>query len=80
MNKTQFTSEIEARFQHYPPKGPEEIRIDEQVREICREAALQLVNLLPETALNSREFSLVLTDLENAMMHCNAAFARHKNG
>lgn len=75
-----MTEEIKARFKHYPPKNQDEIKIHEAVREICMGAALDLVGLLPMTVLGTREFSIVLTNLESAMMYANAAYARHKNG
>jgi hypothetical protein len=77
-SKTKLTAEINSRFKHYPPRGPEEIRVHENIREILRAAAIHLIDALPESVLSTREFSQVLTDLENAMMHANAAYARHK--
>lgn len=71
--------EIQERFKHHPPKNEDEIKVHEAIREICLGAVLDLVGLLPEKVLKTREFSQVLTDLENAMMHANAAYARHKN-
>jgi hypothetical protein len=76
--KTKLQAEVNARFKHYPPRSPDEIRIHENIREICRAAANHLIDTLPESVLSTREFSQVLTDLENAMMHANAAYARHK--
>lgn len=75
----EMKDEILARFKHYPPKNEEEIKIHEGIRDICRSPALYLIDLLPEKVVKTREFSQVLTDLENAMMHANAAYARHKN-
>lgn len=79
MDKGKMNSEVMARFKHYPPSNEEEIKIHEGVRYIFKGAAFHLIELLPEKVINTREFSQVLTDLENAMMHANAAFARHKN-
>ena len=70
--------EIESRMKHYPPRNQEEIDIHESIREIIKGSAHSLIDVLPEKVINTREFSQVLTDLENAMMHCNAAYARHK--
>lgn len=72
-------NEINDRFKHYPPNHQDEIRIHERIREVCKVAASTLVTILPVPVINTREFSQVLTDLENAMMHANAAYARHKN-
>lgn len=74
-----MTEEIKARFNHYPPKNQDEIKVHEAVREVCLGAALDLIGLLPEKVTHTREFSLVLTNLESAMMYANAAYARHKN-
>lgn len=70
--------EVRARFKHYPPMNQDEIKIHEVIREICRQAALDLIASVPEGVTKTREFSQVLTDLENAMMHMNAAYARNK--
>lgn len=74
----QIHTEIEARFKHYPPQGKEEIVMHETIRAVCKNAADELAELLPEHVVKTREFSQVLTDLENAMMHANAAYARNK--
>lgn len=70
--------EIGARFKHYPPRNEHEIKVHEEIRLICLNAGLTLMELLPSQVVNSREFSQVLTNLEDAMMHANAAYARHK--
>lgn len=80
MSTKQIHTEIAARFTHYPPMNPSEIHMHESIRLTCKQAADDLAALLPEHVVRTREFSQVLTDLENAMMHANAAFARHKNG
>lgn len=79
MNKEQLYDEIDARFKHYAPQNQEEILIHQSIRVTLRDTAVDLVHALPEKVTNSREFSQVLTDLENAMMHANQAYARHKN-
>lgn len=71
--------EIEKRFKHYPPKDQEQINVHEAIRHEIKQVALALTVSLPQQVINTREFSQVLTDLENAMMHANAAYARHKN-
>jgi hypothetical protein len=70
--------EINARFKHYPPRNETEIRTHENIREICRACLMHLISVLPPETFKTREFSQVLTDLENAMYHANAAYARHK--
>ena len=77
-SKYNMSSEVEARFKHYSPRGQFEIETHENIRLLCKTTAKELINLLPLEVINSREFSQVLTDLENAMMHANAAYARYK--
>lgn len=79
MTKDQMFDEVKARFKHYAPANKQEVMVHEEIRFVCRTAAENLISALPEKVVNTREFSQVLTDLENAMMHANAAFARHKN-
>lgn len=69
---------VNARFKHYPPQNETEIRVHENIREICRACVIHLIDALPEQVIHSREFSQVLTDIENAMYHANAAYARNK--
>jgi len=76
--KSTMLDKVTKRFQHYPPRNKDEMVSHEHIRLICRGAAEQLISLLPDSTLKTREFSQVLTDLENAMMHANAAYARHK--
>lgn len=78
MKMNDLKAEVTSRFKHYPPRNPDEIRVHENIREICRACAIHLIDALPNQVLITREFSQVLTDLENAMMHANAAYARHK--
>lgn len=78
MEKDQFRDEIKNRFKHYPPRNPTEIQSHEDIRRVIRNTALDLIDFLPKSVINTREFSQVLTDLENAMYHANAAYARHK--
>lgn len=72
------TEEIEERFKHHPPLNEAEIKVHETIRSICQEAALNLMVALPDKVINTREFAQTLSDLENAMYHANAAYARHK--
>lgn len=72
-----MTSESMAdRFKHHPPRGGtgDEDR-HESVREAVHRAAEELRYLLPE----SREASLAVTKLEEAMFWANAALARNRD-
>ena len=76
--KTDTAAEIIRRFNHYPPLNQQEVEIHEEIRRSLKDVALKLTDILPIECVRTREFALVLTDLENAMMHCNAAYARNK--
>lgn len=60
------------RFQHHPPSSAIVAR-HELAREACWKAAVVVKTLTPP----SREQSLAITALEEAMMWANAAIARH---
>jgi len=65
-------NEIDERFAYHPATpvtGPKH----DDVRRLCRQLALELVDLTPA----SREQSLALTALQEAMMWSNAAIAIH---
>lgn len=79
MDKGEMLNEIDRRFKHYAPKNEEEIKVHEIIREKLRYCAKEFTMSLPMKVVNSREFAMFLTDLENAMMHANAAYARHKS-
>jgi hypothetical protein len=69
------TEQIHKAFNYHPPKP--ELGQPERYIEIRRKAfdlALTFAELAPE----SRELSMALTDLENAVMHVNAAIARNE--
>ena len=59
-------------FAHHPPKDEDKVEAHERVRRTLHDAANDLVGLCPE----SRELSLALTNLEQAMFWANAAIAR----
>ena len=65
--------EMTTRFTYHPPKGdqPERYQI---LRDAAKEFATQINLLTPE----SRERSLALTNLEQAVMWANAAIARRE--
>ena len=65
--------ELERRFSYHPPKGNQPERY-EKIRAAALEFATLIVNLTPA----SREQSLALTHLEEAVMQANAAIARRE--
>lgn len=67
--------DIDNRFTYHPPV-PEFIDRFVQLRSEARELAITIVELTPA----SREQSLALTHLEEAVMWANAALARHPPG
>ncbi|MNI85338.1 hypothetical protein D3C73_1423210 [compost metagenome] len=64
-------SQIENNFKYHAPK-PGQPEIYEQIREKAKELAY----LIDEQVPNSREKSLAMTKLEEAVMWANAAVAR----
>jgi hypothetical protein len=65
--------ELEKRFTHHPPKDDQEGRY-EMIRATGREFASLIVDVTPA----SREQSVALTNLEQAVMWANAAIARNE--
>lgn len=66
---------IENDFTYHAPTGDQPQRY-EKIRADGKALALTLVNLCPDT----RERSLALTKIEEAVMWANAAIARHPSG
>jgi len=64
---------IEQNFTYHAPKGNQPQRY-EQLRNKAKELALLIIDLTPL----SREQSLALTNLEEAVMFANAAIARNE--
>lgn len=65
--------ELAVRFTHHPPKGDQVERYG-VLRAEAHDFATRIVELTPE----SREQSLALTKLEEAVMFANAAIARRE--
>lgn len=76
MSKSELLERARNNFEHHPPCNDLEIAQHETVREVCRGVAKALIDICPE----SRELSLALTNLEQAMFWANAALARNKDG
>jgi hypothetical protein len=64
---------IESDFTYHPPKGDQTARY-EHLRDTAKALAYHIVEMTPE----SREQSLALTNLEQAVMWANAAIARNE--
>jgi hypothetical protein len=67
--------ELANRFAYHRPKSEEIAKTHAAVREMCLEVAEDFNHILPD----SREKSLAMTHLEEAMMWANAAIARHQS-
>ncbi len=65
--------EIEKRFSYHAPKGDQLERY-----EVLRSAAKQYAHLIARLTPPSREQSLALTHLEEAVMMANASIARNE--
>lgn len=63
--------DIDERFAFHPADTPEKQQAHTLVRAVCKEAAEELVALVPEC----RELSTAITKLQEAMMHANAGIA-----
>jgi hypothetical protein len=64
--------DLDRRFGFHPATNDVVAAAHQQVRQMCREVAAELTAMLPD----SRERSLAITKLEEAMMWGNAAIAR----
>lgn len=65
--------ELDTRFTHHPPKGDQPDRYT-AIQQQAKELAKKIVYSTPE----SREQSLALTKLEEAVMWANASIARNE--
>lgn len=66
------SADIDNRFSYHPATTDETKAKHEQVRELCKSLADELDEMLPP----SREKSLAITKLEEAMFWANAGIAR----
>ena len=64
-------AELETRFTYHKPTGNQPVYYEE-IRGRAHELAFRLLDVCPE----SRELSLAITKLEEAVMWANAAIAR----
>ena len=69
---TALRSRIQNDFKYHAPT-PEKREVHERLREVLKEAALEVEALTP----TSREQSIAITHLEEALMWANAAVARN---
>jgi hypothetical protein len=69
----QLNTDIEKRFTYHPPKAAQPQRY-EAMREGAKQLAYQIENSCPD----SREKSLALTKIEEAVFWANAAIARNE--
>lgn len=65
-------SDLDNRFAYHPPSSEGKKKDHEDVRELCRELAGRLVELMPE----GREAATAITKLEEVQFWANAAVAR----
>jgi len=65
--------DIENRFTYHPPKGNQALRY-----EMIRDRALDFAAYINDNCPDSRELSLAMTHLEDAVMWANAAIARNE--
>jgi len=67
------TRDLENRFSYHPPKGDQAVRYGE-----LRAKAKELAIVINELSPDSREKSLAITHLEDAVMWANASIARNE--
>lgn len=65
--------DVKKRFSHHPPKGDQAVRYS-----LIRANVREVANFINETCPDSREKSLAITHLEEAVMWANAAIARNE--
>ena len=67
--------DLDNRFDYHAPDDTARAS-HQSIRDACKDTAMVFTSLLPD----SREASLALTHLEQAMFWANAAVARHDDG
>lgn len=75
-DRTQLHYRVENDFTYHPNTTDDIAVAHDVVRKLFNQVAHELVDILPI----SREQSLALTNLEQAMMYSNAAIARYQQG
>lgn len=73
MNRLVLVDDIENRFTYHRPT-PEQAKRYETIKAECKQLALELVEMCPE----SRELSNALTSLDEVMFWANASIARRE--
>lgn len=68
-----MVDDLTNRFTYHPPKEGQA-----QTYDAIREKGQELAELLAKLAPESRELSLAITNVEQAVMWANAAIARHE--
>jgi hypothetical protein len=66
-------ADLTNRFSYHPPTGPEDVA----AYQVIRAAGLAFAKVLVANCPASRETSLAVTHVEDAVMWANAAKARH---
>lgn len=66
-------NDLENRFTYHPPRDAVDVELYQKIRL----AGLQFALAIDESAKESRELSLAITHIEEAVMWANAAIARH---
>jgi hypothetical protein len=66
-------ADLENRFTYHPPKGDQP-----HVYELIRDSGRNLAGLIDRVCPDSREKSLAITNIEQAVMWANAAIARNQ--
>lgn len=65
--------DLENRFTYHPPRDDDDVELYRKIRQ----AGLQFALVVDAAAKESRELSLAITHIEDAVMWANAAVARH---
>lgn len=71
--REQLEERVRVDFTYHPPASADQVAVFDTIRRRARELATYLVERVPP----GRELSRALSDLEDCVMHANAAVARH---